>query len=317
MTDTNLVPSVVTSLTSDSTKIADIIPAPVSTVDSTINSAVDPSVIASLLTSNDTKVVAAIPVPVINIDTNVLATSAVDASALAPSILAPSVLDTSVLKVDSVGLLGITDLSIVADNTTPSVAVTTPVLVTAPTVLDVVSLDMIGSKFQGLAEANTIDLSEYIGKTLKTDITTTSSAAYTNNIGFYVVEDAIGTIKLADGSTLKPGDANYAIEAIKNALTNSLQAAQADTKLGQDIVGGRIYAPVVIAQGSLTDFVSKNPSNAGGANDIHAYFNYIGANSDNFDHFKLLGNNTFGVEDMYGGGDKDFNDLVVNMNIKA
>jgi Domain of unknown function (DUF4114) len=179
------------------------------------------------------------------------------------------------------------------------------------------STGAIGSKSQGLAEGRTIDLAEYPGKTLKADITTTSSAAYANNIGFYVVEDAIGTIKLADGSTLKPSDTNYAVEAIKNALTNSLQATQTDTKLGQDILGGRIYAPVVVAQGTLTDFVSKNPSNGGSANDIHAYFNYIGANSDNTDHFKLLANNTFGVEDMYGGGDRDFNDLVVTMNIKT
>ncbi len=190
-------------------------------------------------------------------------------------------------------------------------------------VLNVVSLNnspitnAIGSKSQGLAQSNTIDLSDYVGKTLTADITTKSDAAYTNNIGFYVVEDSIGTIKLTDGSTLKPNDANYAVEAIKNALTNSLQATQADTKLGQDIIGGRIYAPVVVAQGTLADFVTKNPTNGGDGSMIHAYFNYLGANSDGVDHFKLLSNNTFGIEDMYGGGDRDFNDLVVNMNIKA
>ena len=190
-------------------------------------------------------------------------------------------------------------------------------------VLNIVSLNnatltsTIGSKSQGLAQPNTIDLSDYTGKTLTADIITTSDAAYTNNIGFYIVEDTLGTIKLADGSTLRPNDVNYAVEAIKNALTTSLQATQFDTKLSQNITGGRIYAPVVVAQGSLTDFVTKNPSNGGSANDIHAYFNYVGANSDGVDHFKLLANNTFGVEDMYGGGDRDFNDLVVNMNIKA
>ena len=185
-------------------------------------------------------------------------------------------------------------------------------------VLNVVNLNnAIGSKSQGLAEGRTIDLSDYTGQSLRADITTKSDAAYTNNIGFYIVEDSIGTIKLADGSTLKPSDANYAIEAIKNALTNSLQATQSDSKLAQNMLGGRIYAPVVVAQGTLTDFVSKNPTNGGGATDIHAYFNYIGANADRVDHFKLLGNNTFGVEDMYGGGDRDFNDLVVNINVKT
>jgi Domain of unknown function (DUF4114) len=162
--------------------------------------------------------------------------------------------------------------------------------------------------------AQTIDLSKYTpGQSVQADITVTSSAAYTNNLGFYIVEDAIGTIKLADGSTLQPGDANYAIAAVKNAV---FQATQTETKIGQELSGSRIYAPVVVAQGTLTDFVTKNPTNSGGANHVHAYFNYVSANADNTNHFRLLANNTFGVEDMYGGGDRDFNDLIVKIDIK-
>jgi Cadherin-like/Domain of unknown function (DUF4114) len=175
---------------------------------------------------------------------------------------------------------------------------------------------VIGGKSQSAPAGRTIDFSDYVGKTLKTDITTTSSAAYDNNIGFYAVEDLIGTIKTAAG-TFKPGDVNYAIEAIKSALTNtSLQAGKTDSK-SVDILGGKIYAPVVVTQGTLTDFVSKNPTNTGGEKNINAYFNYLGANSDKVDHFRLIGNNTFGVEDIYGGGDRDFNDLVINMNVKS
>jgi hypothetical protein len=40
------------------------------------------------------------------------------------------------------------------------------------------------------------------------------------------VEDTLGTIELSDGSFVKPGDVNYAVEAIKNALANSLQAGK-------------------------------------------------------------------------------------------
>ena len=188
-------------------------------------------------------------------------------------------------------------------------------------VLNVAKLDgatpniPIGAKSQSLSQGRTIDLSDFAGTTLKADITTTSSAAYNNNIGFYAVEDAIGTIKLASGTTLKPGDANYAIEAIKSVV---LQAGKTDSKTNQDLVGGKLYAPVVVAQGSLTDFVSKNVNNnSTDPNAIHAYFNYLGANPDKVDHFRLIGNNTFGVEDLYGGGDRDFNDLVVNLNIKT
>jgi Putative Ig domain/FG-GAP-like repeat/Domain of unknown function (DUF4114) len=162
-----------------------------------------------------------------------------------------------------------------------------------------------------------IDLTQYAGQSLKADITTTASAAYTNNIGFYTIEDSIGSIKLADGSLVKPGDVNYAAAAIKNALANSLQAGKNDSQLNLSIADGKIYAPIVISQGSLTDFMTKNSSNAGGANEIHAYFNYLGANPDKIDHFRLVSNNTFGFEDLYGGGDKDFNDLVVTMKVRT
>jgi Domain of unknown function (DUF4114) len=170
---------------------------------------------------------------------------------------------------------------------------------------------VIGIKGQS-ATQRTIDLTDYAG-TLKADVTTNGDAAYTNNIGFYVVQDAIGTIRLANGTTIAPGAANYALEAVKSAL---LLAGKNDSKLNQDITGRNIYAPVVVAQGSLAEFISNNPANTGDGTKIHAYFNYLGANPDNFDHFKLTGTNTFAVEDQFGGGDKDFNDLVVKMNIK-
>jgi hypothetical protein len=176
--------------------------------------------------------------------------------------------------------------------------------------LDGVASTAIGAKSQGLAEGRTIDLTGLTG-TLKADIKTKSSAAYTNNIGFYVVEDSIGTIKLAGGKTIKPGEIGYAAEAIKSAI---LQVGKTDTKIGQDLAGGKIYAPVVVAQGSFSDFLATNPTNIGGGS-INAYVNYVLGNSDKQDHFRLLGDNTFGVEDQYGGGDRDFNDLVVNVKV--
>ncbi len=170
---------------------------------------------------------------------------------------------------------------------------------------------VIGTKGQSLTQ-RTIDLTDYPG-TLKADVKTNGDAAYVNNVGFYVVQDASGSI-VVDGKTIKPGEANYAAEAVKSAI---LRAGKNDSQLNQNVAGGRLYAPVVVAQGSLTDFVNNNPSNGGDGKVIHAYFNYLGANPDNFDHFKLTAPNTFAVEDQYGGGDRDFNDLIVNLNIKT
>jgi Domain of unknown function (DUF4114) len=174
----------------------------------------------------------------------------------------------------------------------------------------------VGSNIQNTkaTENRLIDLTAYAGQTLKVDLNTKSSAAYNNNIGFYAVEDAAGTIKLGDGTLLTTDKANYAFEAVKQAV---LSATKSDSKLDQNLTGGKIYAPVLISQGTLDSFIANNSTNSGDGNAIHAYFNYVGANPDKVDHFRLIGNNTFGVEDLYGGGDRDFNDLVINLNVKT
>jgi uncharacterized delta-60 repeat protein len=176
----------------------------------------------------------------------------------------------------------------------------------------------IGTKSQTLPEGRTIDLTDYANKTLKVDLNAKSDAAFNNNIGFYAVEDAAGTIKLADGTSIGVTDSRYAVEAVKKAIANAvLSVNKTDSKTGQSITGGSLYAPVAVSQGSLNDFVNANPTNGGGGNNIHAYFNYLGANPDKVDHFRLLGANTFGFEDIYGGGDRDFNDAIVNLKISV
>jgi hypothetical protein len=106
-------------------------------------------------------------------------------------------------------------------------------------------------------------------------------------------------------------DPCYAVEAIKKALANALITTnKTDCKTSQNIAGDAIYAPVV-AQGTLTDFV-----NAGKETAIHAYSDYVGAISDKFDRFRSLGNNTFGVEDLYAGGYRDFT-AAIDMSVKV
>jgi Domain of unknown function (DUF4114) len=94
-----------------------------------------------------------------------------------------------------------------------------------------------------------------------------------------------------------------------------LRSSQQQTQSDLSVAGGKIFAPVVIANGTFEDYLNRNPQNQSSSN-IHAYFNYIGANTDKVDHFKLLGDNKFGIEDVYGGGDRDYDDLILQMNIK-
>ncbi|MBP5974433.1 DUF4114 domain-containing protein [Brasilonema sp. CT11] len=50
-------------------------------------------------------------------------------------------------------------------------------------------------------------------------------------------------------------------------------------------------------------------------NDPQVYFSFLGANSDKTDHVSLLGDNVFGFEDLVNGGDKDYNDVTVRINL--
>jgi hypothetical protein len=67
-----------------------------------------------------------------------------------------------------------------------------------------------------------------------------------------------------------------------------------------DFAGGAIYAPFLIADSSV-----------GNADFSNVYTAYSLGNADKVDHIRLLGDNTFGFEDLNGGGDQDFNDLIV------
>jgi Domain of unknown function (DUF4114) len=218
------------------------------------------------------------------------------------------------------GVIGISgSTTIVGENATnpniPNTPISTP---TTQNPFPTSAAGAIGTKSQGLAEGRIIDLTDFANQALKADITTKGDAAYINNIGFYTVKDALtGAIDIGNGNTVKPGDADYAKAAVTSAIANSLQLGKNDRKSNLDVPGGGVYAPIVIAQGSLADFANKNSSNGGDGSKIHAYFNYLGANPDKFDHFRLTSPNTFAVEDQYGGGDKDFNDLVVNMNVRT
>jgi hypothetical protein len=109
-----------------------------------------------------------------------------------------------------------------------------------------------------------------------------------------------------------PGQDGYTQAAINSRLSgigltvNNLETAN----FNNTVTGGAIYVPFVIVNGT-PDALLDNNSN----NDPAVYFTFMSANTDKFDHVRVLGNNTFGFEDLPGGGDKDFNDIIVKFSI--
>jgi Domain of unknown function (DUF4114) len=153
---------------------------------------------------------------------------------------------------------------------------------------------------------STIDLRDISG-VKAASVTVGGSSSYDNFIGFYRVDDASGKI-----GTLDPSDAGYAQAALgRNVILYNKTAGNATPS----IEGGGILAPYMIANGTPQSFLASNPTNQGNGNLPQAYFGFVGANSDKVQHIQLLGDNKFGFEDTFGGGDRDFNDAIAQIRV--
>ncbi len=136
-----------------------------------------------------------------------------------------------------------------------------------------------------------------------------ASATYHNHAGLYRVEDEQGTvIDPIGGKSYQPGDYGYVTAALRRAGVSNESVefdhhgVAGETKLK----GGYIYAPFLVANGRVSDILTAQNS----ANSPQVYFNYKAANADKIEHIQMLSPNKFGFEDLAGGGDLDYNDLI-------
>jgi hypothetical protein len=143
-----------------------------------------------------------------------------------------------------------------------------------------------------------------------------SDASYHNYAGFYQVEDEQGTV--IDPSSSKfyhPGDSGYLAAALRRSqVTNEGVELDKNGLPGTtNLQGGRTYAPFLVANGRVNDILNRPEPNT--ANNV--YFNYQAANADKTEHIRMLGANNFGFEDLFGGGDRDYNDLTFQVTAKV
>jgi hypothetical protein len=149
------------------------------------------------------------------------------------------------------------------------------------------------------------------GNLLAGSLSYNREASYNSTVGFYQVLDRNGSLyDSVTGRTLDPtalqatdqaryrelalSDVNRAT-AFDGIATTNRQLTQKDF----NVAGGVFYAPFAIV-----------------ASTQQTYFAFAAANTDGINHFKMMGSNVFGLEDMHGGGDKDYNDLLVGIDFK-
>ncbi|MBD2520115.1 DVUA0089 family protein [Nostoc sp. FACHB-973] len=172
----------------------------------------------------------------------------------------------------------------------------------------------LGSKLQGKIERELIDFTEVSNQSIEAIFPIVKSeAAYENTVGFYRVENEQGTVvDTLTGQSLNPGDNGYTQAALRSASANGMSFNDQSEGMSYILQGGSIFAPFIIANGTMQQMLDQNISN-----DVSVYFSYHGANKDGVDHIRLLGNNTWGFEDLVGGGDKDFNDIVIQAKFQV
>ncbi|MBV6626937.1 MAG: DUF4347 domain-containing protein [Rivularia sp. (in: Bacteria)] len=172
---------------------------------------------------------------------------------------------------------------------------------------------ILGTALQNQPEGEVIHLLDVdINQTVNAEFSVFREASYDNYVGFYKVVDENGGIDTnGDGiADINPGDDNY----IQTAIDNRIQGIdltvenQGSATYNSELSGGSIYAPFIIVNGNPDDV-------EGSAEDPEVYFTYLGANSDGQDHIRMLGDNTFGFEDLPNGGDLDYNDIIIRTKL--
>ena len=136
-----------------------------------------------------------------------------------------------------------------------------------------------------------------------------SAASFNNIIGFYAVDDVTGRI-----DNIFPTDRNYQqalLQRVQKTEDGSDILLKRDTQEGFtfQLEASKIIVPFLISNGGdLT-----NVSNQVSLEDLNLYTPFLGANPDRADHFRILADNTFGIEDLPQGGDRDFNDMIFQL----
>jgi hypothetical protein len=104
------------------------------------------------------------------------------------------------------------------------------------------------------------------------------------------------------GKQLQPGDTGYKEAALHQ---NNLFSPLGGLAVGNRSLSSRELS--FATDSILAPFAVINADSIS-----NTYFAFDSANSDGIQHFQMLGDNTFGLEDLYGGGDRDFDDFIVS-----
>jgi hypothetical protein len=138
-------------------------------------------------------------------------------------------------------------------------------------------------------------------------------AGYNNELGFFIVDDSLGRV-----GDLDPESPEYLERVFQNAHTIFPSGSHAGTQdVEIQLNGGELLVFYIIQNGTLEQFLASNPQNEVSGSPL-AFFSLDRLNPDGVDHFVGFENTSegytqFGFEDLTGGGDLDYDDIVYNI----
>ena len=157
------------------------------------------------------------------------------------------------------------------------------------------------------------------GTNTATKIKFGGSTKFQDEMGMYPVDDRAGHI-----GNLAPGAPGYVQAALTRAgrqviihqgdipPTFDRAPATLDRETTLNLPGATYFGLYLIQDASAEQLLRDNPTNARAANP-KGFFSSVTANPDDFDHVHYQAFNRFSFEDLTGGGDKDFNDTVAEI----
>ena len=159
---------------------------------------------------------------------------------------------------------------------------------------------------QKQASSLVLDCSGFAGyNTISGNVSVAREASLDSLTGFYHCIDAQGSVLAEDGLIVAPGQVGYAAAALRE--TNRIKA------LDEFIVDNHQAKDIAFSFNGSGYLAPYSKVNNMQNNEVDTFFAFAAANSDGLEHFKSLGDNLFCFEDTLGGGDLDYDDLIIGL----
>ncbi len=144
-------------------------------------------------------------------------------------------------------------------------------------------------------------------------------ANFDNTIGFYLIDAANNGVVIdpLTGQAIADSTSSNRLGHLQAAIDNTLITAAAPSNNQTSVIDETfnvanldtdvqlLFVPYLISDGNASELTSDLSN---------MYSSILGTNADGAEHVRLLSNNALGFEDLVGGGDHDFDDIIVEIN---